>query len=70
MGRSRGCARCTPSPTVIACRRYPFYFAAIAELELSRGDRNEARRHFQAALDVARSDVERRHLERRLRLCD
>jgi RNA polymerase sigma-70 factor (ECF subfamily) len=49
--------------------RYPFYPAARAELELKRGDRAAAREYFQAALARARSDAERRFLEKRLRSC-
>jgi RNA polymerase sigma-70 factor (ECF subfamily) len=45
---------------------YPFYEAAIAELELRRGDTRAARTHFEAALVVARTEAERRFLERRL----
>ena len=49
--------------------RYPFYPAAMAELELQRGNREAARRHFKAALPLARNQTERRHLEKRLRSC-
>ena len=49
---------------------YPFYPAAIGELELRRGDRDAARLHLQAALDLARNPAERRFLEKRLRCCD
>jgi RNA polymerase sigma factor (sigma-70 family) len=46
--------------------QYPFYAAALGELELRRGDREAARRHLQTALSLARSDSERRFLEKRL----
>jgi RNA polymerase sigma-70 factor (ECF subfamily) len=49
---------------------YPFYPAALGELELRRGDRAAARRHLRAALAVARNDAERRFLERKLGACD
>jgi RNA polymerase sigma factor (sigma-70 family) len=49
---------------------YPFYFAALGELELRSGRRVEARRHFGAALAVARNGVERRFFERRVAECD
>lgn len=49
---------------------YPFYPAALGELELRRGDRAVARGHFAAALGLARNEAERRFLERRLRDCD
>ena len=50
-------------------RRYPFYPAAIGELELKRGDLNAARRHFSIAVTLARNPVERRYLEKRVRAC-
>ena len=48
-------------------RQYPFYPAAIAELELRRGDLTAAEQHFSAAAALARSGVERRFLEKRVR---
>jgi RNA polymerase sigma-70 factor (ECF subfamily) len=49
--------------------RYPFYPAAIGELEFRRGNQEGARTHFLAAAALARNDVERRFLERRVREC-
>jgi RNA polymerase sigma factor (sigma-70 family) len=49
--------------------RYPFYPAALGELELRRGHHQAARAHFLAALDLARNGAERIFLERRLRQC-
>ena len=49
---------------------YPFYPAALGELELRRGDRKRARKHFAAALAAARNPTERRFLEKRVRACD
>jgi RNA polymerase sigma-70 factor (ECF subfamily) len=49
---------------------YPFYPAALGELELRLGNRERARAHLQAALDLARNDAERRFLARRLACCD
>jgi RNA polymerase sigma-70 factor (ECF subfamily) len=48
--------------------RYPFYYAAMGELELRRQDISSARAYFTEALGVARNDTERRHIEKRLRL--
>jgi predicted RNA polymerase sigma factor len=48
---------------------YPFYEAALGELELRRRNLDAARRHFQAARDLARSEPERRFLTRRLAAC-
>ena len=50
--------------------RYPFYPATMGELELRRGDRESARKHFHAALRLARNPTERRFLEKRLQRCD
>jgi predicted RNA polymerase sigma factor len=49
---------------------YPFYFAALGELELRRGRHEAARGHFCAALKVARNGMERQFLEERVRACD
>ncbi len=51
-------------------RRYPFYPAALGELELRRGNREAAREHFSAALALARNPMERRFLEKRVRTCE
>jgi RNA polymerase sigma-70 factor (ECF subfamily) len=45
--------------------RYPFFPAALGELELRRGNRAAARRHFSAAAALARNPAERRFLEKR-----
>lgn len=47
-------------------RAYPFFHATWAELELRTGNYLAARGHFAAALALARSDIERRFLQRRL----
>lgn len=49
--------------------RYPFYPAAIGELELRRGNLAAARFQFSAALTLARNAAERRFLEKRLEKC-
>jgi RNA polymerase sigma-70 factor (ECF subfamily) len=46
---------------------YPFYFAALGELELRSGRPLAARGHFATALTLARSAMERRFLERRIK---
>ena len=48
---------------------YPFYAAALGELELRSGRSALAREHFQAALVLARNPMERRFLEQRLAAC-
>ena len=45
---------------------YPFYFAALGDLELRSGRREAANEHFRAALAVARNPMERRFLEQRV----
>jgi len=50
--------------------RYPFYFAAMGEFELRLARRDVARGHFRAALTLARSPMEKRFLEGRLRECE
>jgi RNA polymerase sigma-70 factor (ECF subfamily) len=48
---------------------YPFYPAAIGELELRLGRRDAARSRFRSALALARNPDERRFLESRLGAC-
>lgn len=48
---------------------YPFYSAALGELELRRGRRTTAHDHFRTALGLARNPMERRFLEQRLSAC-
>ena len=48
---------------------YPFYSAALGELERRSGRHGIARGHFRAALALARNSTERRFLERRLAVC-
>ncbi len=48
---------------------YPFYFAALGELELRNGRREFAREHFRIARGLARNPMERRFLEHRVDAC-
>ena len=48
---------------------YPFYAAALGEMEFRRGKREAAREHFRAALALARNPMERRFLEHRVEAC-
>jgi predicted RNA polymerase sigma factor len=50
--------------------RYPFYFAALGDLELRCGHPDAARRHFTEALQRARSPMEREFFEQRMRECE
>jgi len=49
--------------------RYPFYPAAMGEMELRRGNRDVARTHFTSARALARNAAERTFLEKRIRAC-
>jgi RNA polymerase sigma factor (sigma-70 family) len=49
---------------------YPFYSAALGELEFRRGRRETAREHFRAALALARNPMERRFLDQRVNACE
>jgi RNA polymerase sigma factor (sigma-70 family) len=49
---------------------YPFYPAAIGELELRRGRNKVARKHFRDALALARSPMEKRFIEQRVSACE
>jgi RNA polymerase sigma factor (sigma-70 family) len=48
---------------------YPFYPAALGELELRLGNYNLAREHFREALSLGRNPMERRFLKQRLAAC-
>jgi len=49
--------------------RYPFYYAALGELELRRGKRAIAREHFERAVALGRNPMERQFLKRRVDGC-
>jgi len=50
--------------------RYPFYFAALGELEFRRGRAEAARDHFREALALARSPMERQFFGQRISACE
>ena len=66
-GADRGLDALNAIPDADRLKRYPFYPAARAEFERSRGDRDAARREFAAAAALARNSAERRFLEKRAR---
>lgn len=49
---------------------YPFYFAALGELELGAGKSESARERFLEAHALARNEMERRFLDQRMRACE
>jgi RNA polymerase sigma-70 factor (ECF subfamily) len=49
---------------------YPFYTAALGELEFRLGRHETAREHFRASLALARNDSERLFLKQRMAACD
>jgi RNA polymerase sigma factor (sigma-70 family) len=48
---------------------YPFFFAALGELELRLGQKTKAAAHFREALAQARNPMERRFLSQRINDC-
>jgi RNA polymerase sigma factor (sigma-70 family) len=69
-GAERGLAELGAIEDGARLARYPFYPAALGELELRRGDRAAARSHFAAARALARNPAERRLLDKRVRECE
>ncbi len=49
--------------------QYPFYWAAMGEMELRLGRREMARESFKRAKKAARNEMERSFLERRVKVC-
>ena len=49
---------------------YPFHAAALGEFELRSGRHDTARKHFRAALALARNPMERRFLDQRVGACE
>ena len=50
--------------------RYPFYSAAIGDLELRRGNHRAAREYFRQARSIARNPMERAFLDQRISACE
>jgi len=48
---------------------YPFYHAALGDIELRNGRNEIAVEHFRKAFALARNAVEREFLDRRLKAC-
>jgi RNA polymerase sigma factor (sigma-70 family) len=73
IGQHRGAAAGLAALDAIAdpqrLASYPFYTAARGEFELQRGNPDEARAQFSAALALARNAAERRFLDARIAAC-
>ena len=69
-GPERGLEEIRAIANVERLSSYPFYFAALGELELRSGHREIARTHFREALAHARNSMERRFLEQRVIACE
>jgi RNA polymerase sigma factor (sigma-70 family) len=50
--------------------KYPFYAAAIGDLELLRGNHRAAREYFRQARSIARNPMERAFLDQRISACE
>lgn len=68
-GPERGLEEIRAIPGVERLERYPFYPAALGELELRRGNAGAAHDHFRKALALARNPTERASFEQRLAAC-
>ena len=68
-GAARGLEELESIADVERLAQYPFYRAAMGELELRRGNTARAREHFGTALGLARNAIERRFFERRIEEC-
>ena len=69
-GPSRGLEELAAIPDRDRLSRYPFYFAALGELELRCGQQDAARTHFRDAVQRARNPMEREFFEQRVRACE
>ena len=69
-GPERGLAAIRAIEQPDRLQMYPFYWAALGELELRRSSREQAREHFRTARQRARNAMERRFLDRRIEACD
>jgi len=70
LGPERGLEAIGAIENVERLGTYPFYPAALGELELRVGRTDDATEHFRAAQQLARNDAERRYLDQRIRECD
>jgi len=69
-GPERGLAEIASIANSDRLAAYPFYPAAIGELQLRSGMRKEAAEHFRKALTLARNPMERHFYDQRVRVCE
>ena len=69
-GPQRGLEELDAISDIERLAHYPFYFAALGELELRSGMNEIACKHFRDALERARNPMERHFLEQRIRACE
>jgi predicted RNA polymerase sigma factor len=69
-GPERGLEALAAIPDRERLSRYPFYFAALGDLELRCGRYDLARQHFNEARTHARNAMEREFYEQRIRACE
>jgi RNA polymerase sigma-70 factor (ECF subfamily) len=69
-GPARGLAEIRAIADLDRLSAYPFYFAALGELEYRSSNPEVARAHFRRALSEARNPMERRFYGRRLEACE
>lgn len=69
-GPQRGLEAISAIPNSERLARYPFYFAALGKFEFQSGKYENARKHFLAALKLARNPMERHFLEQRVIACN
>jgi len=68
-GPAQGLAEIRAIPDRDRLSAYPFYFAALGELECRSGNAEAARIHFRHAISLGRNPMERRYYADRLALC-
>jgi RNA polymerase sigma-70 factor (ECF subfamily) len=69
-GPERGFQEITAIHDLHRLSSYPFYPAALGELELRRGNTQTAKAHFSNALSLARNSMEANFLRRRVDICN
>jgi RNA polymerase sigma-70 factor (ECF subfamily) len=68
-GPERGLEEIRGIPDSERLAAYPFYHAALGELELRQGRSDVARDHFNTAMECARNSMERHFFEKRVEDC-